>query len=255
MPFMKDLFDFTPVSSWVENFNESTHDSASRTRIFESFVMLPEVEESARVLLDRIHRQQSRVFVISRLYCYDKVIFLTLLSALRNEPTLRTQLLDTKPAWGMDALAPRKFLTINFTAIEVPDETLEQAFWNSVSDHLRHLSPPVTATLSNTDAYLNTFFNHTASGTRTDVENWICDNRDLSVDLSRSDRFSFWVYLDEPAKGSPTCNLYFRSGNGWYGSSFAVEKGWNRVSLTKAQFKVADQPAGWKQINGVRVGV
>ena len=44
MPLMKDMFDFTPVSSWVENFNESTHDSASRTRIFESFVMLPEVE-------------------------------------------------------------------------------------------------------------------------------------------------------------------------------------------------------------------
>ena len=186
MPLMKDMFDFTPVSSWVENFNESTHDSASRTRIFESFVMLPEVEESARIILDRIHRQQGRGFFITGLYGSGKTIFMAWLSAILTEPTLRKQFLDTKPEWGMDALAPRKFLTINFTAIEVPDETLDQAFWNSVTDHLRHLSPPVTATLSNTDAYLDTFFNHTASGIRSDVENWIRDNRSLSVDQLRS---------------------------------------------------------------------
>lgn len=186
MPLMKDMFDFTPVSSWVENFNESTHDSASRTRIFESFVMLPEVEESARIIMDRVHRKQGRGFFITGLYGSGKTIFMAWLSAILTEPTLRKQFLDTKPEWGMDALAPRKFLTINFTAIEVPDETLEQAFWNSATDHLRHLSPPVTATLSNTDAYLDTFFNHTASGTRSDVENWIRDNRSLSVDQLRS---------------------------------------------------------------------
>jgi len=178
---MKDMFDFTPVSSWVENFNESTHDSASRTRIFESFVMLPEVEESARIILDRIHRKQGRGFFITGLYGSGKTIFMAWLSAILTEPTLRKQFLDSKPEWGMDALAPRKLLTINFTAIEVPDETLEQAFWNSVTDQLRHLSPPVTATLSNTDAYLDTFFKHTASGTRGDVETWIRDNRSLTI--------------------------------------------------------------------------
>lgn len=186
MALMKDMFDFTPVSSWVENFNESTHDSISRMRTFESFVMLPEVEESARVILDRIHRSQGRGFFITGLYGSGKTIFMAWLSAILTEPTLRKQLLDTKPEWGMDALAPRKFLTINFTAIEVPDETLEQAFWNSVTDHLRHLSPPVTATLSNTDAYLDTFYNQTASGTRSDAEKWIRDNRNLSVDQLRS---------------------------------------------------------------------
>lgn len=182
MPLMKDMFDFTPVSSWVENFNESTHNSASRTRIFENFVMLPEVEESARIILDRIYRKQGRGFFITGLYGSGKTIFMAWLSAIMTEPTLRKQFLDSKPEWGMDELAPRKLLTINFTAIEVPDETLEQAFWNSVTDHLQHLSPPVTATLSNTDAYLDTFFNHTASGTRSDVENWIRDNRNLTVD-------------------------------------------------------------------------
>lgn len=186
MPLMKDMFDFTPVSSWVENFNHSTHDSASRTHTFESFVMLPEVTESARVILDRIHRKQGRGFFITGLYGSGKTIFLAWLSAILTEPTLRKQFLDTMPEWGMDSLASRKFLTINFTAIEVPDETLEHAFWNSVNGHLQHLTPPVTATLSNTEAYLDTFFNRTASGTRSDVENWIRENWSFSVAQLRS---------------------------------------------------------------------
>ncbi|MCY9666475.1 DUF2570 domain-containing protein [Paenibacillus alginolyticus] len=186
MPLMKEMFDFKPVSSWVENFNESTHDSSSRTRIFENFVMLPEVEESARIILDRINRKQGRGFFITGLYGSGKTIFMAWLSAILTEQTLRKQFLDNKPEWGLDALVTRKLLTINFTAIEVPDETLEQAFWNSVTDHLRHLSPPVTAMLSNTDAYLDTFFNHTASGTRSDVESWIHDNRNLTIDQLRA---------------------------------------------------------------------
>ena len=107
MPLMKDMFDFTPVSSWVENFNESTHDSASRTRIFESFVMLPEVEESARIILDRIHRNQGRGFFITGLYGSGKTIFMAWLSAILTEPTLRKKFLDTKPEWGMDALTTK----------------------------------------------------------------------------------------------------------------------------------------------------
>ncbi len=182
MPLIKDMFDFTPVSSWVENFNESTHDDSSRTRIFNSFVMLPEVEESSRIVLDRIHRKQGCGFFITGLYGSGKTIFMAWLSAILTDPALRKQFLDAKPEWGMDALAPRKLLTINFTAIEVPDETLEEAFWHSATDHLRKLSPPVTATLSNTDAYLETFFNHTAPGTKSDVEGWIQDNHKLTLE-------------------------------------------------------------------------
>jgi hypothetical protein len=182
MHLIKEMFDFTPVSSWVENFNESTLNEASRVRIFESFVMLPEVEESTRIILDQIHRNQGRGFFITGLYGSGKTIFMAWLSAVLTESTLRKQLLDTKPEWGLDPLAPKKFLAINFTAIEVPNETLEEAFWHSVTDQLRRMSPPVTATLSNTDAYMETFFNQTASGTKSDVEGWIRDNQQLTLE-------------------------------------------------------------------------
>jgi len=149
---MKEIFDFTPVSSWVENFNESTLNSASRTRIFESFVMLPEVEESARIILDRIYRKQGRGFFITGLYGSGKTIFMAWLSAIFTEPTLRKQYLDRKPEWKIDELASRNFLTINFTAIENQDLTLEEMVWQAVTKRLRSLSPPVNATLSNTEA-------------------------------------------------------------------------------------------------------
>jgi hypothetical protein len=176
MPIMKEMFDFTPVTSWVENFNESTHDSASRTRIFESFVMLPEVEESARIILDRIHRKQGRGFFITGLYGSGKTIFMAWLSAILTEPTLRKQFLDTKPEWGMDALAPRKFLTINFTAIEDPNQTLDAALWSATTEHLRSLVPSVTATLSNTDAYL-THFDSLADGIKNAVNDWLIEHK------------------------------------------------------------------------------
>ena len=174
MPLMKDMFDFTPVSSWVENFNESTHDESSRTRIFKSFVMLPEVEESSRIILDRNHRKQGRGFFITGLYGSGKTIFMAWLSAILTEPTLRKQFLDGKPEWGMDALAPRKFLTINFTAIENQDLTLEEALWQSVTKKLRSLHPPVNETLSNTEAYLEQF-DLLPTGTKKDFDIWIND--------------------------------------------------------------------------------
>lgn len=183
MPIMKEMFDFTPVSSWVENFNESTHDSASRTRIFENFVMLPEVEESARIILDRINRKQGRGFFITGLYGSGKTIFMAWLSAILTEPALRKQFLDRKPEWGMDALAPRKFLTINFTAIEDPNLTLDAALWVATTDHLRSLSPPVTATLSNTEAYLD-HFDSLSTGIKSDVNAWLLEHKN-GMDLEK----------------------------------------------------------------------
>jgi hypothetical protein len=183
MPLMKEMFDFTPVSSWVENFNESTQDAASRNRIFESFVMLPEVEESARLILNRIYMNQGRGFFITGLYGSGKTIFMAWLSAVLTEATLRKQFLDTKPEWGMDALASRKFLTINFTAIENQDLTLEEMAWQAVTKRLRSLSPPSNATLSNTEAYLDQF-SLLSDGIRGDVENWLRDHRD-GLDLAK----------------------------------------------------------------------
>ncbi len=180
MALMKDMFDFTPVNSWVENFNESTQDASSRVRIFNSFVMLPEVEESSRIILDRIHRKQGRGFFITGLYGSGKTIFMAWLSAILTEPMLRKQFLDEKPEWGMDSLAPRSFLTINFTAIENQNLTLEEALWQAVMKKLRSLKPPVTETLSNTEVYLDRF-SQLAPGIKEAVNTWLQDHESMSL--------------------------------------------------------------------------
>jgi len=78
---------------------------------------------------------------------------------------------------------------------------------------------------------------------------------DLSVDLelTRADRFSFWVYVDNPSKMAGHYSLYFGSGEGWYGATFSVEKGWKQIVLDKSAFGVEGAPTGWRRIQRIRV--
>jgi uncharacterized lipoprotein YddW (UPF0748 family) len=78
-------------------------------------------------------------------------------------------------------------------------------------------------------------------------------DRDVDLDLSRWGRFSFDMYIDDPGLfGSFT--IYFRSGDGWYGSGAPLgRKGWNHIELSRANFGTEDDPAGWDQIDGIRL--
>jgi len=79
-------------------------------------------------------------------------------------------------------------------------------------------------------------------------------DRVLDMDLSGVDRISFSFYVADSSKLSPTFNFYFQSERGWYSASFGAERGWNRVTLSKAQFGTEDTPTGWKHITGLRIG-
>lgn len=78
-------------------------------------------------------------------------------------------------------------------------------------------------------------------------------DRDVSLDLSRWGRFSFDMYIDQPGLFR-SFTIYFRSGDGWYGAGAGIgRQGWNRIELSRADFGVEDTPAGWDQIDGVRL--
>ncbi|MBD3293112.1 MAG: hypothetical protein GF393_09320, partial [Armatimonadia bacterium] len=78
-------------------------------------------------------------------------------------------------------------------------------------------------------------------------------DRDVSLDLSSWGRFTFDMYIDQPGLFR-SFTIYFRSGDGWYGSGAGIgRQGWNRVELSKADFGTEDSPAGWDQIDGVRL--
>jgi hypothetical protein len=174
-----EKFIFAPVLSWVESLAESTRDVAARTRTASTFVLLPELEDSLRLILDRIYRNQGRGFLVAGLYGSGKTIYMAYLSALLAEQTLRKSLLDQKPEWGLDALVNRRFLTINFNAIGDQDLSLEEAFWRAISQELRALTPPVTETFSNTDAYLD-LIAALAEGIKGDLESYISATYNVS---------------------------------------------------------------------------
>jgi hypothetical protein len=203
---MKDMFHFTPVSSWVENFNDSTRDDLSRQHVYSSFVMLPEIESSVRLILDRIHRGEGRGFLITGLYGSGKTKIMSFLSAILTDTALRKQLLDTKPEWGLDALAGRKYLTINFTAIQEQDTSLEEALWLATSNVLRSHTPPVTETLSNVDAFLDTFHGLDA-GIKRVIEDWLTENEGMDLNQLALTEKPYQKRLLEKAISAKTIRL------------------------------------------------
>ena len=79
-------------------------------------------------------------------------------------------------------------------------------------------------------------------------------DRGVELDLVRYGSVVFDFYTENPApiRGG---TLYFRSGNGWYGAGFGIERGWNRIRLGKGAFRTEGSPAGWDHVDGIRIAV
>jgi hypothetical protein len=80
-------------------------------------------------------------------------------------------------------------------------------------------------------------------------------DRRVRLDLAAPGEFTLDVASDSPeALGHVT--LYFRSGDGWYGAGGALgKKGWQTLHFSKAAFRAEETPAGWGQIDGIRIAV
>lgn len=79
-------------------------------------------------------------------------------------------------------------------------------------------------------------------------------DRSVDLDLVRYGSVVFDFYAEDPAplRGG---TLYFRSGNGWYGAGFGIERGWNRIRLGKGAFRTEGSPAGWNRVDGIRIAI
>jgi len=78
-------------------------------------------------------------------------------------------------------------------------------------------------------------------------------DRDVKLDLSRPGEFVLEVAVDRP-EAVGHLSLYFRSGAGWYaGGGSVTSAGKQAVRFVKSQFRTEGQPAGWNQIDGIRI--
>jgi len=78
---------------------------------------------------------------------------------------------------------------------------------------------------------------------------------DRQVQLNLADcqgiRFKFWCRDTGPVS---SFSLYFQSGDGWYhGHFFPSQAGWNTITLDKSTFGTEGRPAGWGQIQTIRL--
>ncbi len=73
---------------------------------------------------------------------------------------------------------------------------------------------------------------------------------DLAV--ARGIEFDFYSPDSSPVSGFA---VYFRSGGGWYRAGFGVERDgeWLRVTIDKSTTSTEDSPAGWAQVDTIRL--
>ena len=80
-------------------------------------------------------------------------------------------------------------------------------------------------------------------------------DRDVQLNLAAAGEVGLELMSTAPEE-SGRISLYFRSGDGWYaGGKGLAAKGWQTLRFSKAAFAVEGQPAGWHQIDGIRIAV
>lgn len=89
------------------------------------------------------------------------------------------------------------------------------------------------------------------AGTAHDRASW--DIR-ITADLAAAQgiEFDFFSSDSSPVSGFA---VYFRSGGGWYRAGFAVERDgeWQRVTIDKSATSTEGAPAGWAQVDTIRL--
>ncbi|MHC4398757.1 MAG: glycoside hydrolase family 10 protein [Planctomycetota bacterium] len=87
-----------------------------------------------------------------------------------------------------------------------------------------------------------------------ELERTILD-RNVTLNLAAAGEFALEIAADQP-KACNHLSLYFRSGGGWYsGSAGLVKEGWQTIRFSKASYRTEGEPAGWHQIDGIRISV
>ena len=74
-----------------------------------------------------------------------------------------------------------------------------------------------------------------------------------SEDLTSYTLIKLRIHVSNP-NPITSFTLYFRSGSGWYSATFSgLQKGWQVLSRSRADFNFSGTPTGWHAINGIRI--
>jgi uncharacterized lipoprotein YddW (UPF0748 family) len=80
-------------------------------------------------------------------------------------------------------------------------------------------------------------------------------DRNVRLNLANVGEIGLDVLATAP-EAAGRISLYFRSGDGWYSAGKGVDvAGWQTLRFSKAAFGVEGKPAGWNQIDGIRIAI
>jgi uncharacterized lipoprotein YddW (UPF0748 family) len=95
---------------------------------------------------------------------------------------------------------------------------------------------------------------HAPFATYPSLERTILD-RKVRLDLAAHGELALDIAVEKPAAVSQV-SLYFHSGDGWYASAASLrKKGWQTLRFPRAAFRTEGRPAGWQQIDSVRISL
>lgn len=124
------------------------------------------------------------------------------------------------------------------------DDATAQAAWSPMSG----TAPALSATMDGRNVLrLRCNF----AGTKIERASW-----DKKVQLNLTDcRGIQFKFLCQNAAPVSHFSIYFQSGEGWYATTFFPEShtGWNTIFIDKAGMRTEGKPAGWGQIQTIRV--
>ncbi|MFZ2644282.1 MAG: family 10 glycosylhydrolase [Verrucomicrobiia bacterium] len=123
------------------------------------------------------------------------------------------------------------------------DDAAAQKAWRPMGGS----APAVAATLEGRQA-LRLPCNF--AGTAIERASW---DRKVKLDLVPCQGVQFKVFCKNPAPISHF-SIYFQSGGGWYSTGFFPEAtGWNTITINQASTRSEGTPAGWSNIETIRI--
>ena len=79
-------------------------------------------------------------------------------------------------------------------------------------------------------------------------------DRRTELDLTSAGGFVLQLSVDA-AESPGQLSLYFRSGDGWYAAGRGLKTGSQSLHFSRSSFNPEGNPAGWQQIDGIRLSV
>ncbi|MDD4871568.1 MAG: family 10 glycosylhydrolase [Kiritimatiellae bacterium] len=146
------------------------------------------------------------------------------------------------------------FITVNVSAAADTDAVIDDCCYTdnaAVQAAWRPMTGSAQAEVTTLDGQQVLRLPNNFAGNPIQRASW---DRKVKLDLAPCKGVQFKIFCKNPAPISHF-SIYFQSGDGWYSSSFFPESttNWNTITVDKSGTRSEGKPAGWGQVQTIRI--